>query len=259
MCRTLKLTIAYDGTAYVGWQRQASGESIQARLEQALEQIEGRPVRVTGAGRTDAGVHAIGQVASVRLHHTIDTSTLVRALNATLPPDVRVTHADEAASEFDARGAARAKTYRYRIVNDDAISPFEHRYAWQVSQALDCPAMLEAGSILRGEHDFAAFQATGSSVTTTVRTIFRFELEHNRRDAAGFDVPLGTNGSLITIDVEGSGFLRHMIRAIVGTLVEVGSGRRTPESVARALHSRDRGQAGPTAPARGLFLMRVEY
>ena len=255
MCRTLKLTIAYDGTAYVGWQRQASGESIQARLEQAIAQIEGRPVRVTGAGRTDAGVHAVGQVASVRLHHTIDPSTLVRAMNASLPPDVRVTHAEEAVSEFDARGSARAKTYRYRIVHGDVMSPFEHRYGWQLSQALDCPAMLEAGSILRGEHDFAAFQAMGSSVTTTIRTIFRFELEHT----AGFDVPFDTNASLITIDVEGSGFLRHMVRTIVGTLVDVGSGRRTPDSVARALQSRDRGQAGPTAPARGLFLMRVDY
>ena len=259
MFRMIKLTVAYEGTEYVGWQRQRNGVSIQARLEEALERIEGQPVGVTAAGRTDAGVHALGQVVSVRLSHANDLPALARALNATLPADIRVVGVEMATADFDARRTARSKTYRYRIVTGGVISPFEYRYAWHVPHSLDCPAMLEAGSSLEGQHDFATFQATGSSVTTTVRTIHRFDLDHARSDRSLVDGLPGGENSFIVFDIEGDGFLRHMVRAIVGTLVEVGSGQRTVESVGRALRSGDRATAGPTAPARGLFLMRVDY
>ncbi len=255
--RTVKLTLAYDGTDYVGWQRQENGVSVQALLEQALERIEEREVAVTGAGRTDAGVHALGQTASVRLRCALDDRTLVRALNTMLPGDIRVLDAEPADPDFHARYAARSKTYRYRILSGGVSSPFERRYAWHIPQALDCPAMRDTTVLLRGRHDFAAFQASGSSAATTERTIFRCELDRLRADAPGDGVRTGT--SLIAFEITGDGFFRHMVRTIVGTLVEVGSGRRDLASVEQAMQSRDRRQVGPTAPARGLFLVRVNY
>ena len=259
MSRTIKLTVAYDGTDFVGWQRQLNGRSVQEDLETVLERIEGHPVAVTGAGRTDAGVHALGQIASVTLDRGLDETTLVRALNGTLPDDVRIIGAAGAADGFDARSCATGKLYRYRIVTGPTVSPFERRHAWHVPQALDCDAMREAGSLLRGEHDFAAFRAKGGSVRTSVRRIDRLEVLDRQDVEDRLDrVALGA-GRLVTIEVEGNGFLRHMVRAIVGTLVEVGSGRRAPRDVARPVRSLDRADAGPTAPARGLFLVRVTY
>ena len=257
--RTVKLTLAYDGTDYVGWQRQENGVSVQALLEQALERIEEREVAVTGAGRTDAGVHALGQTASVRLRCVLDDRTLVRALNAMLPGDIRVLDAEPADPDFHARYAARSKTYRYRILSGGLSSPFGRRYAWHIPQALDYPAMRDTTVLLRGRHDFAAFQASGSSAATTDRTIFQCELDRLRADASAPGDGVRTNASLIAFEITGDGFLRHMVRAIVGTLVEVGSGRRDPASVEQAIQSRDRRQVGPTAPARGLFLVRVNY
>jgi tRNA pseudouridine38-40 synthase len=240
-----KLTIQYDGTAYVGWQRQATGTSIQGLIEAALEPIEGRPVTVHGAGRTDAGVHAVAQVASVALATGLDARALRRALNAVLPPDVRVTEVERAADDFHARFSAREKTYEYRIVSAPFVSPFEYRYAWHLPYPLDVSAMQEAGRALLGTHDFSAFQASGSEVRTTERTLTMLDV--------AFDEPH------VCLVVSADGFLRHMVRAIVGTLVEVGTGRATAESVAEALASRDRARAGPTAPARGLFLISVAY
>lgn len=247
--RIFKLVLAYDGTDYVGWQRQPNGVSIQALVEDAIAPIEGRPVTVIGAGRTDAGVHALAQVASVALESAIDPASLVRALNATLPAGVRVRAADEAPPDFHARFAARSKAYRYYIRNAAWVSPFERRYVWHVSRALDDRAMARAGASLVGHHDFAAFRAAGSEVATSARTIHEL-------DVTRIDDP---DGALLTIDVEADGFLRHMARAIAGTLVDVGLGRRDPEDVRRVLESRDRGQAGATAPAHGLFLVRVNY
>ncbi len=240
-----KLIIQYDGTDYVGWQRQATGTSIQGLIESALEPIEGAPVTVTGAGRTDAGVHALAQIASVALTATIDDSALQRALNAVLPPDVRVIDVERVPPDFHARFSARAKTYEYRIVNGPFISPFEHRYAWHLPHPLNVPAMQAAARALLGTHDFAAFQAAGTEVKTTERTLTTLEVE--------LDEPH------LSITAAADGFLRHMVRAIAGTLVEVGAGRAAPEWVAEALASRDRGRAGPTAPARGLFLVSVDY
>jgi tRNA pseudouridine38-40 synthase len=246
--RSLKLTLAYDGTAYVGWQRQASGVSIQGLLEQALEPIEGTPVTVHGAGRTDAGVHALGQTASVRLVTTLDCATLARALNAVLPPDVRVLEAEEMPAGFHARFDATGKVYEYRIVNAPIVSPFITRYVWHVVPALDLDAMREAARPLVGRHDFAAFQGAGSSVHTTERTVRRLEWE-----------PGGGDDQPIVLRIEGDGFLRHMVRTIAGTLVDVGLRRWPAARVAEILASRDRTRAGATAPPHGLFLVRVRY
>jgi tRNA pseudouridine38-40 synthase len=246
--RNLKLTLQYDGTNYVGWQRQASGASIQGLIEDALAPIEGGPVTVHGAGRTDAGVHALGQVASVSLNSPLDTATLCRALNAVLPDDVRVVAVDEMSAAFHARFSATGKTYEYRIVNAPLISAFVYKYAWHVAQALDVHAMRTAAEPLVGRHDFAAFQAAGSSVHSTERTVEAIQWD----TGTGFDKPL-------VIRITGDGFLRHMVRNIVGTLVEVGSGRWQETTVGGILESRDRARAGPTAPAHGLFLAAVRY
>ena len=255
--RTLKITVAYEGTAYVGWQRQSNGSSIQGCLEAALAEIEEAPVAVVGAGRTDAGVHALGQVASVRLRHQIAPDALLRAVNARLPSDIRVVAAEVSPEPFHARFDATAKTYRYRLLHDAVVSPFDRRYAWHVGEPLDHERMVDAGRALVGEHDFAAFQASGSSTHSTVRTLFELTLSRAPRDPRS--VACGVGAALTVIEARGSGFLRHMVRVIVGTLVEVGRGQRDRAAVEHALRSRDRCSAGQTAPPHGLFLMRVEY
>jgi tRNA pseudouridine38-40 synthase len=244
--RVLKLTIAYDGTRFVGWQRQAAGESIQELIEGALATFEGAPVTVHGAGRTDAGVHALGQVASVELAAAHDTAAIQRGLNVRLPPEIRILTVEEAASGFHARFSARAKTYQYRIRNASVVSPFERLYVWHVPGPLEVGAMAEAAAALVGTHDFASFQSAGSPITGTVRTIARSTLA---READG----------LLVYDVEGTGFLRHMVRAIVGTLVEIGQRRRPVSSMASLLAGRTRADAGATAPPHGLFLVHVNY
>jgi tRNA pseudouridine38-40 synthase len=241
-----KLTLAYDGTSFVGWQRQASGTSIQELLEDAFALLEGRPVAVTGAGRTDAGVHAIAQVAHVALQRDIDAATVVRAMNSHLPPTVRVCDAAEVPSTFHARFDATAKRYRYRIWNQPVLTPFELPYTWHIpGPFLDVEAMEAAAARLEGRHDFAAFQTAGAGTHTTEREVFRSRITAER--------------PLISYDVRGDGFLRHMVRSIVGSLVEVGRGRYPPEWIAEVLTSRDRARGGRTAPAAGLFLVGVEY
>ncbi len=241
-----KLTLSYDGTAFVGWQRQAEGVSIQGLVEEALGPLEGAPVAVAGAGRTDAGVHAIGQVASASLSRSIDPGTLTRAMNFRLPSTVRVLEAESVADGFHARFDARSKTYRYRIWNAHVLNPFERDYVWHIPEpSLDVDAMAEAARVLEGEHDFAAFQGAGQIARSTVRTVFQAGLSH--RD------------HLITFDIRGDGFLRHMVRAITGSLVEVGRGRHPPAWLEEVLDSRTRARAGRTAPAAGLFLVRVDY
>ena len=255
--RTLKITIAYEGTAYVGWQRQPNGSSIQGCLEAALTEIEGTPVTVEGAGRTDAGVHALAQVASVRLSHPIAPDALLRAINAKLPADIRVVAVEVGPESFHARFDATAKTYRYRLLHGRVASPFDRRYGWHVGLPLDHERMDAAGRALVGEHDFAAFQATGSSTHSSVRTLFELTVSGATTDGQGVDG--GAGPALTLIDARGSGFLRHMVRVIVGTLVEVGRGQLDRAAVERALASGDRSLAGQTAPPHGLFLMRVEY
>lgn len=217
--------------------------------------LDERAVSVAGAGRTDAGVHALGQTASFSLTRAIAADTLVRALNARMPHAVRVLSGEEMPATFHARFDARRKTYRYRIWNGDVLAPFDRCYTWHVPGALDVGAMQAAAQLLEGRHDFAAFMATGSATTTTVRQIFSMRIA----EAIPDEFALRTPHSALLIEVSGSGFLRHMVRTIVGTLVEVGRGRRSIEWVTGVLASRDRAAAGPTAPAHGLFLVRVEY
>ena len=246
--RTLKLTIQYDGGAYVGWQRQAEGTSIQALVEDALAPIEGSRVTVHGAGRTDAGVHALAQAASVTLTSALPATAIARALNAVLPADVRITAVEEVPAAFHARFSATGKSYEYRIVNAPFISPFLVRYAWHIPQPLDVDAMRTAGAYLVGRHDFAAYQGAGSVVQSTERTVESIEW----RLGAGADVPLA-------IRMTGDGFLRHMVRNVVGALVEVGAGRWDAGRPLEALRSGRRGHGARTAPAHGLFLVGVRY
>jgi tRNA pseudouridine38-40 synthase len=248
--RIFKLTLSYDGTDFSGFQRQASSRSVQQELETALAAVEGRPVTVSGAGRTDAGVHALGQVATFKLSNEIAERDLFRALNAKLPEDVRVLTVEIAPPGFDARFSARSKTYRYRISNSVVLSPFQRRYAWHISRRLDLDAMKAAAQVLVGEHDFTSFQARGGSVRTTVRTVTRSEW---------FEEPLAGGGRLLYYEIAGTGFLKYMVRSIIGTLVQVGDGRRDVSSISRILTSRNRGTAGPTAPPSGLYLVRVDY
>lgn len=281
--RTIKLLLAYDGTDFRGWQRQAKGSSVQGALEEALSRIEGAPVAVAGAGRTDSGVHATGQVASAQVTLALDTAALQRALNATLPRAIRVLQVEEREAEFHARFSASSKTYEYRIVNGPVMSPFWQRYAWHVPFRLDHGRMTESARLLEGTHDFAAFRSTGTDVQTTVRRVLRSSLlccpldpgggngqwaDPSRTGRAGSGTHLPTRGvpdvalsegTLLVYRVSGTGFLRHMVRAIVGTLVEIGAGRAPVGHVAMLLEQGRRDDAGPTAPAAGLCLAGVDY
>lgn len=246
--RTFKLTIAYDGTSYAGWQRQANVDTVQVRLEDALGEIEGCSVTVHGAGRTDAGVHARGQVASFKLEHAIEAGALWRALNAKLPDDIRVVQVETAPDSFHARYLARRKSYRYRICQGPVADPMERRFTWHVPQPLDLATMNRAGNVLVGSHDFSAFQtaASGADNRSAVRTILELRVWPE-------------SDGIVAVDIVGEGFLRFMVRTITGTLVEVGLGRRPVSEMSDILASRSRDRAGVTAPPQGLCLMAVNY
>ena len=248
--RTFKVVLAYDGTDFSGFQWQLNARSVQAELEAALAPIEGGKVPVAGAGRTDAGVHALGQVASFTLTNPIAADDLLPALNTRLPYDVRALAVEEVDPGFHARFSARSKAYRYRVSNTRVMSPFERRYAWHISRPIDLDAMREAAAELVGAHDFSAFQAKGGTTDSSVRT-----MSHS----AWSEELLGGTDRMLTYDIAGSGFLKYMVRTIIGTLVEVGDGRRTPVSMRDLLAGKDRTAAGPTAPPHGLYLVRVDY
>jgi tRNA pseudouridine38-40 synthase len=246
---TFKLTLAYDGTAYGGWQVQPNARTIQAELEAAFATIVGAPVRTVASGRTDAGVHALGQVVSVDCATRLDPETLCRALNANLPRDIAVLALRVAPPGFHAIRDAVRKRYRYVIQDGPPRDVFLRAYAWQWPQPLDVPAMQRAAQQLVGTHDFASFETSGSERVTSVRTIT--DLPVQRRAGAIRDQVL--------IEVEADGFLYNMVRNIVGTLVEVGRGKQPPDWVTEVLAAKDRKQAGMTAPPQGLFLVRVHY
>lgn len=242
-----KLTVAYDGTHYAGWQVQPDEPTIQEMLEAALAPLAGRPLRIQGSGRTDSGVHARGQVASFDADLPLDERTIRRALNARLPRDVRVTEVRRFEQGFHALRDTVGKTYRYRIQDGPLGDVFERTYSWRIPQLLDEAAMAAAAEPLQGRHDFASFQATGAERKSTVRTVSELSVVRRREGPSG----------LIEIDVAADGFLYNMVRILVGTLVEVGKRKRLPEWAAEALAAADREAAGPTAPPTGLFLMEV--
>ena len=250
--RNLRLLLAYDGTSFHGWQRQPNVSTVQDCVEKAIERILGEPVTLYASGRTDAGVHALGQVANFACSCRIPEANLQRALNDILPPEVRVRGVSEAAPDFHARYAARSKTYRYRILQADVCSPFLWRYVWHCPYVLDRRLTAEAARLFVGEHDFTSFAASGTwdeddSEPAMVRSVFSSKVLWRERSG------------LLVYEIRGNGFLHHMVRNLVGTLVEVGRGRFMPADVLRILKARDRTCAGPTAPPQGLCLMRVEY
>jgi tRNA pseudouridine38-40 synthase len=241
--RHLRLVIEYDGTDFAGWQRQASDPTVQATIEDALAIMVGHPVTLRGAGRTDAGVHARGQVATFSTASQIPVLGFLRGLNTALPRTIAISAVDEAPADFDARRWAIGKHYIYRIWNREARAALLDRTAWHVHTRLDHDAMHAAAQALLGEHDFSAFRAVDCDAKQPVRTLHR--------------VDVSRDGHLITIDVEGTAFLRNMVRIIVGSLEDIGRGRR--RELATALASRDRAQSGRTAPPKGLCLERVIY
>lgn len=242
----IKLTLEYDGTAYVGWQVQPNGPSIQSTLEASLERLLGTPTRVESAGRTDSGVHAFGQVAAFTTERTLPLKAYWRGLNGLLPEDIAVVDAEEVPADFDPRRWATGKRYRYRIANLRTRSPMLRRTHWELFSPLDIPAMHEAAQHLLGRHDFSAFRAADCEARHPVRHL---------REAAVIDQGDGT----LRIDLEGTAFLKHMVRNIAGTLVKVGQGKCPPSWVAEVLASRDRSRAGQTAPPQGLALVQVYY
>ena len=241
----LKLTLEYDGSNYSGWQLQPRHDSIQGRIEAALERIFAAPVRVFGSGRTDAGVHARGQVASISIPRPFDRAELQRALNSILPNDIVILDISVAPDDFDPRRAARSRVYEYRVRNRKIASAFEYRYSWLVRDQLDLDAMNCAARIFVGEHDFAAFRSLGTDVTTTVRRVI---LSEWTRDA-----------DVLLYRVEAKSFLRHMVRAMVAAMVDVGRGKLTPEKVATILDGLDRHAAPANAPPGGLYVVEVRY
>ncbi|RJQ16683.1 MAG: tRNA pseudouridine(38-40) synthase TruA [Nitrospiraceae bacterium] len=254
--RNIKLTLQYDGTDYSGWQVQKNGTTIQGLLNDAVFSVTGEHSRVTGAARTDAGVHALEQVASFSTGSGLETQTLVRALNANLPYDIRVVNAEECDADFHPRYDAGNKTYSYIITHTGAYSVFLKRYSWNMPYKLNSDEMREAAQYLAGTHDFACFRASGCSSKHPVRTIHRIEI--NGSPSIGF-IGFQFNAPIIKISITANAFLRHMARNIAGTLVEIGRGKSKPGRMKEILESKDRSLAGKTAPACGLFLEQIYY
>lgn len=254
--RKIKLILEYDGTAYHGWQIQKKGETLQSILEDRIAKITGEQARLISASRTDAGVHASGQVAAFRTESRLDPQTIKRALNAVLPQDIRVLDASEADGSFNPRDDAAKKSYFYIIANQRISSAFLYRYSWLVQQQLELKSMKDAAQVLIGRHDFSSFMGTGSSIKDPVREIFSLSID--KLEKIEF-ITASIKGNFIKIRIEANGFLRHMVRNIVGTLIEIGRGRIPGDRMKEILESRDRRLAGPTAPPNGLSLERIVY
>ena len=243
--KRIKLTVAYDGTNYCGWQVQDNGITVEAVLNRHLSELLGEPIRVTGASRTDSCVHAMGNVAVFDTVTRIPPEKISYALNTRLPEDIRIQHSCEVAADFHPRRCVSRKTYEYRILNRTFELPTERLYAYFVHRPLNEQNMQKAAEFLVGEHDFKSFCSAGSQVESTVRTVYSLDVKRE--------------GDLIRVCVTGNGFLYNMVRIIVGTLLSVGYGMYPPVHVKEILEARDRGQAGPKAPAWGLFLKEIRF
>lgn len=240
------MVLEYDGTAYKGWQRQGNLPTIQKILEESIGRITQESITLFGSGRTDAGVHAFHQVANFKTESRIPVDNLFRGTNSLLPWDIAIKEMREVEEDFHSRYAAKSKSYLYRILNSPVRSPLQRNYAWFIPYALDIDKMTKTLSLLCGNNDFTSFCAAGSDVKHCIRTILHAEI---RREPE----------RVISITIEADGFLRHMVRNIVGTLVEIGAGKDAPETIRDILEAKDRGRAGITAPPQGLFLQAVRY
>jgi len=244
--RNFKMIVEYDGTAYCGWQRQKNGTSIQQLLEEAIKKITGQKVAVIGSGRTDAGVHALNQVGSFKCSTKLPVNKIFMGMNSILPPDIVVKEMEEVADDFHAQRDVKSKIYVYKICNQRLRPALGRNFFWFIRFPLDLEQMRKAAKHLIGRHDFSCFCATGSDVKDRVRTIIDIEIKT-------------CDDGLIEIKVEAHGFLKYMVRNIIGTLVAVGRNKRKPEEMKLIIESRDRNIAGVTAPACGLFLKEVKY
>lgn len=243
--RSIKLVIEYEGTNYHGWQTQKNALTIQEVLEDKLRIITGEPVKITAASRTDAGVHARGQVVNFKTNSRIEPEALLRGLNSLLPPDIVIKAAEEVREDFNSRRDAKSKVYQYIILNRRYPSALQRRYSWFIPEQLDVKTMKKAASFLKGEHDFSSFRAADCDSDNPWRRVKRVSVTKEK--------------DFIKITIEATAFLRHMVRNVVGSLVEVGRGKTTAAGFKQILAARDRTRAGPTAPAHGLFLVEVKY
>jgi tRNA pseudouridine38-40 synthase len=276
--RNIRLLIAYDGTDFHGWQRQSNALTVQECLESAIERILGERAQVWGSGRTDAGVHALNQVANFKTDCPIPCENLMKALNDALPPTVRIKDSHEVSAKFHARYDVRSKTYRYRILQAPVCPPFLWRFVWHYPFPLDGGRMTEAAKLFEGEHDFTSFAAVDGSAAEESCQGAGKDRNAPRRDGGSDAQPAAhkieaamvrrifasrifrhPRTSMLIYEVSGNGFLHHMVRNMVGTLMEVGRGKLEPGGIIRILKARDRTMAGPTAPAQGLCLVEVEY
>lgn len=243
--RNIKLTISYDGTRYAGWQFQKNGRSIQETIQDAIKKVTGKASYLTGSGRTDAGVHAMAQVANFRTRSKLPVKNIQMALNRSLPRDIAIVRAEEADAGFNSRYSAKSKIYRYTIFNNDFLAPLARHFAVKCFYPLDISLMRKAAGILKGRHDFKAFQARDGIERKSVRTLKSISVKKA--------------GDIIYIDMEANGFLYNMARNIAGTLVDAGRGRMPVDDIRSILNKKDRRLSGPTMPAKGLCLVRVVY
>lgn len=243
--KRVRLTVAYDGTSYHGWQIQDNGNTVEEELNRALSELFGEKIEVIGASRTDSGVHALGNVAVFDTESQMAVFKMAYALNQRLPEDIRIQKSEEVPLDWHPRRCESRKTYEYRIYRGEFPMPVKRLYSHFTYHALDVGKMQEAAACLVGEHDFKSFCQTGAQVESTVRTVYSVELEEQ--------------GAELVIRICGSGFLYNMVRIIAGTLLEVGQGKREPEAMLEILAARERSAAGPTAPAKGLTLIKYEF
>lgn len=246
MTKNFKITIEYDGSRYHGWQRQKNDHSIQAEIEMALEKMTSAQVTLVGSGRTDAGVHAAGQVANFKCDTRLGPAAFFSGLNSLLPEDIIIKDCERVATDFHARYDARSKIYHYKILNRSVPAAIGRQYVWYIRNPLDRQTIQAAITHIIGRRDFKAFEGSGSPRQNTIRQVFSARL-------------IEDPGGILIFEIEAEGFLRYMVRNIVGTLVDVGLGKITPADFKKILDSRDRSQAGITAPSRGLTLVKVNY